>query len=248
MCYHKQQKEMLDDVANYYSASYAQDLSDIYKPMFYENGFDFNPGLVITAERPQELQLFSWGLIPWWTKNAQEAKTRKLQTLNCISEEMFDKPSFKDSIKEGKRCLIPCTGFFEWRHLNNGKQKYPYYIFLKERSLFSIAGIYSNWVDKSTGEEIFTYSVLTTQANPLMERIHNSKKRMPVIFPKEYEKDWLNPNLTKDDVLSLCTPLSGPVMDAYTISKKITDRSISDKNVLDLSNRFEYPELSLFDA
>ena len=50
------------------------------------------------------------------------------------------------------------------------------------------------------------------------------KKRMPVILPKEYEKDWLNPSLTKDDVLALCQPYSDSKMDAHVISKRITSR------------------------
>ena len=57
-----------------------------------------------------------------------------------------------------------------------------------------------------------------------MEKIHNSKKRIPVILPRAYEKDWLNPNLTKDDVFTLCQPLEDRNFEAYTISKLITSK------------------------
>jgi putative SOS response-associated peptidase YedK len=149
----------------------------------------------------------------------------RTQTLNCISEEMFEKPSFRDAAKEGKRCLIPCSGFFEWRWMDaKGKTKIPYYISLNDQPLFSIAGLYSNWRDKDSGHQYWTYSVLTTAANPYMEKIHNSKKRMPVILPREFEKDWLNPNLTKDDVLALCQPLDDRLMKGYAISRLITSK------------------------
>ncbi len=57
---------------------------------------------------------------------------------------------------------------------------------------FAFAGIWSEWVDKETGEMIATYSILTTQANELMSEIHNNKKRMPVILTPQNERDWLN--------------------------------------------------------
>ena len=58
-----------------------------------------------------------------------------------------------------------------------------------------------------------------------MEKIHNSKKRMPVIIPRQYEQDWLNPTLTKDDVLALCQPFDTAVMEGHTISKLITSKT-----------------------
>lgn len=155
---------------------------------------------------------------------------------------MYDKPSFKYSLKENRRCIIPATGFFEWMDFN--KKKYPHFIHVKSSKIFSLAGLYSVWTDKSTGEEIGTYTVLTTKANPLMERVHNLKKRMPVILPKDFEKDWLNPNLSKDDVLALCLPYPESDMDAYTITKLITDRAGKNKNSPAINEPFTYTELS----
>ena len=245
MCYHKQDKAIAAELEVRYKAV----MRDIgYSPTYYENGFDFKPSPVITADRPQEFQSFRWGLIPWWTKSLQEAVGIRMKTLNAISEEMFEKPSFRDSLKQGKRCLIPCTGFFEWRWFNGGKSKYPYFIYTEHEPVFSLAGIWSAWVDKATGEEVNTYSVLTTRANPLMEKIHNSKKRMPVILAREFEKDWLNPHLTQQDVLALCEPIDGKYLGAHTISKMITDRKIENKDMAGISKPFEYPELALLDS
>jgi putative SOS response-associated peptidase YedK len=192
--------------------------------------------------------MMNWGLIPWWTKSVNDATQIRMRTLNCISEEMFEKSAFKDSVRDGKRCLIPCTGFYEWRWFKGGRIKYPYFVYQKDESIFSLAGIYSRWVDKSTGEEMNTYSVLTTRANKLMEKIHNSKKRMPVILPKEFENDWLNQHLTKEDVLAFCEPVNDDFLTAHTISKMITDRRVDDKNIPTLSDPFEYPELALLDS
>jgi putative SOS response-associated peptidase YedK len=159
---------------------------------------------------------------------------------------MYDKPSFRDSINEGKRCLIPMSAFYEWKWLDaKGKEKIPHFIHVKGQKIFSVAGIYSSWKDPSTDNYLFTYSVLTTKANKLMTEIHNSKKRMPVVIPREYENDWLNPNLTKDDVLALCQPLDDNKLDAYTISKRITSKK-EDTNVPEVMEKFEYQKTTLF--
>jgi putative SOS response-associated peptidase YedK len=243
MCYHKQDIALESELIKRYNAG----IDFPYSPVFYENGFDHLPTALLTGAPPGRFQSLRWGLIPWWVKSHAEAMAMRARTLNCISEEAFDKPAFRDSIRE-KRCLVPCTGFFEWRWFNNGKTKYPYFIRLKGEKIFSLAGIWSTWTDRGTGEELATYAVLTTRANPLMERVHNSKKRMPVILPREYEPDWLNPNLTKEDILALCAPFATEAMEAYTISKAITDRRIENKNIPAITDPFDYPELALLDA
>ncbi len=246
MCYHKSQKFDVDYLADYYSASYSEVMKEVYEPNFHENGFDFKATPVLTTGRSGELQLFNWGMIPFWVKDLPSALKLRISTLNCISEEMFEKPSFRDAAKEGKRCLIPCTGFYEWRWLNpeeKKSKKFPYFIQLAQQPLFSIGGLYSKWTDRTTGEAHCTYTVLTTRANGLMGRIHNSKQRMPVIIPREYEKDWLNPALTKDDVLALCQPVDDGQMHAYTISKRITSKT-EETNVPEVQQEELYPELS----
>jgi putative SOS response-associated peptidase YedK len=246
MCYHKSQKFDLDYLSDYYSASYSDVMAEVYRPNYHENGFDFSPSPVLTAGKPGELQLFNWGMIPFWVKDLPSALKLRISTLNCISEEMYDKPSFRDAAREGKRCLIPCSGFYEWRWLNpedKKSKKIPYFIQLSEQPLFSIAGLYSRWTDKSSGKPHYTYTVLTTKSNPLMDKIHNTKHRMPVIIPRENERDWLNLNLTQDDVLALCNPVSAETMKAHTISKLITSKT-EETNVPDVQREELYPELN----
>src|SRR5258708_10369563 len=120
MCYYKQDKALMSALEEHYGAILSE-----YIPYFLDNGFDHNPSPVVTSDRPKEFQTFTWGLIPWWTKTKVDAIQIRNKTLNCISEEMFDKSSFKDSLKDGKRCLIPCTGFYEWRWVNGGNDKKP---------------------------------------------------------------------------------------------------------------------------
>ena len=103
MCYYKQDTALQRELEVYYQAAFHA----VYTPTFFENGFDFKEGPVITQARSKEFQFFHWGLVPWWVKSKAEADQIRLRTLNCISEEAFEKPAFKDSIRE-KRCLSPC--------------------------------------------------------------------------------------------------------------------------------------------
>ena len=111
---------------------------------FY-NGFTFRKAPVIINDDKPRIQYYTWGLIPKWIKSIDESKKIRTQTLNARSESVFEKPSFRNSITK-KRCLIPASGFYEWRDYNG--KKYPYYIYLKDRDLFSFAGIYENRTDR----------------------------------------------------------------------------------------------------
>jgi putative SOS response-associated peptidase YedK len=237
MCYHKQNRATQGSLEQRYKAT----IRENYQPNFHENGFSHLPSPVITSENTSLFRNLSWGLVPFWVKSREDAMQIRNRTLNAISEEAFEKPSFRDSIRK-RRCIVPCTGFFEWRWGDSaGKIKYPYFIRTTEE-IFSLAGIWSEWEDRESGTTLGTYSVLTTRANPMMEKIHNSKKRMPVILPREYEADWLNPDLTREDVLALCAPFDQKKMEAWTISRRITDRT-SPKNTEEIMQAVTYPEL-----
>lgn len=152
------------------------------------NGFTFPDVPILTNEFPNLFRFFKWGFIPNWTKSKNEALAIRKMTLNARLETIFDKPSFSSSAKY-YRCLIPVNGFYEWQH--EGSKKVKHYIKLIDHKIFSLGGLWSEWVDKETGEIYQTFSVVTMPANPIMEKIHNTKKRMPVILPSEIEFEWL---------------------------------------------------------
>jgi putative SOS response-associated peptidase YedK len=122
-----------------------------------------------------------------------------------------------------------------------GKLKIPYFISLKDQELFSLAGLYSSWKNPGNDQYYYSYTVLTTVANPFMAEIHNSGERMPVIIPREYEKDWLNSNLTKEDVLAMCVPLDESKMKAHTVSKLLTKRGV-ETNVVEVQTAHDYEQ------
>lgn len=183
MCFHSQQSKSAQELEHRFKARFDDALN--YEPSTY-NAFQFPKTPVITHQESDKIQLFQWGLIPFWAKD----DSIKKNTLNARIETIHEKPSFRNVTKN--HCLILSDGFFEWQWLDlKGKIKQKYALNLPNNSLFAFAGLWSEWLDKNTGELVQTYTILTTEANDLMGQIHNTKKRMPVILSEESEQDWL---------------------------------------------------------
>jgi putative SOS response-associated peptidase YedK len=105
-------------------------------------------------------------------------------------------------------------GFFEWQ--TRGKEKIEYRIELSDPGPFALAGIYAIWMDPVTRELNPSFSILTTAANPLMEEIHNTKKRMPVILSPEAEKSWISP-MPSDEIKGFLKPFDEEYMRANPV-------------------------------
>lgn len=184
MCFHSKQSKSAQELQNRFKAKFENEA--LFTPSIY-NGFQFPKTPVITNKQPDKIQFFNWGLIPFWAKDDSIQKN----TLNARIKTIHEKPAFRNVVNN--RCLILADGFYEWQWLDDkGKQKQKYELTLPDNELFAFAGLYSEWTDKSTGEIISTYTILTTEANELMSKIHNTKKRMPVIVSADYELTWLN--------------------------------------------------------
>ncbi|MDR4987861.1 MAG: SOS response-associated peptidase [Bacteroidales bacterium] len=187
----------------------------------------------------QCLQLFSWGLIPFWVKAEEQAATIRKGTLNAVSETVFEKPSYKHSIRT-RRGLLPISGFFEWREFQN--KKYPYFIKMASEELCSLACIYDTWTNPGTGEIITSFSILTTPADALMEVVHNRKKRMPLILNRENEQKWMEPNLKPDELAGLLTTPEKLPLQAYTVSRMLNYAG-NQRNIPEAIAPVRYPEL-----
>ena len=137
--------------------------------------------IIISENQRNILKSCKWGFIPFWAKD--EAVGNKL--INTRGETIAEKPSFKFAFQQ-RRCLIPANGFYEWRK----DDKQPFYINLKDRELFSFAGIWEIW-ESPAGKQIFSCSIITTSPNEELKSIHH---RMPVILQKEQEETWLTEN------------------------------------------------------
>jgi putative SOS response-associated peptidase YedK len=187
--------------------------------------------------------LYSWGLIPAWIKDEKNAFEIRTKTLNAMGETVFEKPSFRKSMA-AQRGLLGVFGFYEWRDVH--KVKYPYFIRAKGQEFTSLACIYEDWNNPETGQTHSTFSIITTAANPLMEKIHNVKMRMPLILSPEDEAAWLNPELNQEKVKQLIRPFDEIKMEAYPVSQMLNNPR-NNRNVPEAILPVDYPSLAMFD-
>ncbi len=121
--------------------------------------------------------------------------------INARSETIFEKGMFKRSIAH-KKCLIPCTGFFEWKSTGNIKEKYL--IRPEGQEFFYLAGLYDCFDMQSLPQN--RYVILTAPANEAMISIHS---RMPLIVQKQFAQSWfksaLNPDIIKHIYDTTCS-------------------------------------------
>ncbi|QJW90440.1 SOS response-associated peptidase [Spirosoma taeanense] len=245
MCYHKSLDVSAPELEVRYAAALPPTAN--FQPIYHANAYQFPAWPIVTRQEPGKLQLIQWGLIPRWAKTADDAADIRTKTINARAETIYDKPSYRTAAQKGQRCLIPVTGFYEWH--TKGSKKFPFYITAKDQKIMSIAGLWDEWPDPETGELVRTYTLLTTEANPLLAAIHNTKKRMPCVLTHlpdgaDAEQAWLHDDLTEADALALLMqPYPAERMHSYSISKRITSRT-EPSDVPEVMEPATYPELS----
>ena len=185
MCYRTKLNAKISNIEKTFQATFVE--PGLYVPREEINAFDFLKTPVISDVAPGEILFYEWGLIPHWAKDESIRKS----TLNAKIETANDKPAFRDAVQN--RCLIIANGYYEWQWLDaKGKQKQKFLIESSDQPVFAFAGIYSTWKNPATDELLYSYSILTTEANELMSEIHNKKKRMPVLLHKNDHRAWLD--------------------------------------------------------
>jgi putative SOS response-associated peptidase YedK len=148
------------------------------------------------AEPIRQLRLLTWGLVPSWSKDVKVG----LRMTNARSETLLDKSSFVRAATF-RRCLVPADGWYEWQVSPTavdarGKPcKQPFFIHRSDGGPMAMAGLYEFWRDKALAEDdpdawLATYAVITTAAEPGLDRIHD---RQPLVLERAAWDDWLDP-------------------------------------------------------
>lgn len=182
---------------------------------------------VIEVNEKRRAGFLKWGLIPHWSKDKKIAS----KLINARAETIDSKPSFKQPF-ESKRCIIPSSGFYEWKKEDGKKQ--PYFIYpTNENGLFAFAGLWDKWIDENN-RTIFTCTIITTEANEMMEPLHH---RMPVILEKEDYSTWLHVESDLDEVKALLRPFDSDAMKTRPVStlvnspKNDTEQLLNDYEI-----------------
>ncbi len=174
--------------------------------------------VVRSTNGEREAVAMRWGLIPFFAKGI----AGHYNTINCRIESMETSPAYRHAWKNGQRCIMPVSGFYEW-HVNEDGAKQPFYIRPSdpsEEACFICAGLW----DASTtaeGETILSCTMITMHANELMTEIHNTKERMPALLEAEDAEAWLNG--TPDEARNALKQYQSELMIAWRVSKKVNN-------------------------
>lgn len=137
------------------------------------------------------LDTFRWGLVPSWARDEKVGA----RMINARSETVDSKNAFRAAFRR-RRCLVPATGFYEWRKLNDpvtGRPaKQPMFIHRTDGEPLAMAGLWEQWwgPDGDWVDALHSVTVITTAANDFMQPIHD---RMPVLVPPGRWGEWLDP-------------------------------------------------------
>jgi putative SOS response-associated peptidase YedK len=151
--------------------------------------------------------------VPAWAKD----RSIGYKMINARAETIASKPAFREAIQH-RRCLIPATGFFEWRR--EGKTRTPFCFTMRDGGIFALAGIWENWRDPACQSPLLeTASILTTSPNKAMEGVHD---RMPVILPPMSYELWLDPAMPFSPAVSaLLQPIDAAQMQRRQVSSRV---------------------------
>jgi len=143
-------------------------------------------------------RLFRWGFPRWQGKGV---------VINARSETVLEKNMFRQAFLK-RRCIIPSTGFYEWKPAAGSRKKDKYLLRFPDSPMLYMAGIYIE--DSRAGLQLPGFVILTTQASPSVQAIHD---RMPVILSGQEQADWLQDEAWARHVLER----EGPQLQALAV-------------------------------
>ena len=137
--------------------------------------------IIRPAGNRRELVMMRWWLVPSWSKRPDT----KFKMFNARSDRLQKSGAYRGPFKT-QRCLVPATGWYEWKTENGAKQ--PYYISRAGGGLLAFAGLWDHWDGDDEHEPINSFTIITTDANEALSTIHH---RMPVVLELADFNAWL---------------------------------------------------------
>jgi len=150
------------------------------------------PFIWLDGEQPR-CELAQFGLVPFW---ADDKKKFGLRTYNARSETVAEKPSYRNAWKHRQLGLAIMQSFYEPNYVSGKAVRWR--IHRADLAPMAVASIWERFVDQSTGEIYFTFSLLTVNAtgDPVMQQFHmpNDEKRSIVVLHEPDYWHWLQSN------------------------------------------------------
>jgi putative SOS response-associated peptidase YedK len=209
------------EIEERFNASFYSEDLERYNPIPNFNVAPTHMHPVITNDDQEHLQLFKWGLIPFWAKDHRIG----FKMINARLETVAEKSAYKNALKS-RRCIVPFDGYYEWQKTTQGKL--PFRIVTKNTDIFSVAGLWERWKDND-GNHVFSFTIITQPASPKIAHIHD---RMPGILLPEQERLWINLEMPVEEVVRIIEPYPDDYLDFYRVSKRVNKVSENDADLI----------------
>lgn len=203
-----------------------QETFNVQPPLFDFTSYNLAPmqqaAMIWAPEGQREAVQARWSLLPKWVKDPLDFKA---SMFNARAETLLEKASFKRPLKS-QRCLIPASGFYEWKKV--GSEKQPYYIHAKDDAPLAFAGLWDHW--EKDGRSVLSFTIITTTPNELMSSLHD---RMPAILEPDAFSEWLDPQIDGPELLELLKPASDDLLEAHPVDRRVGRVSENDPGLID---------------
>lgn len=175
---------------------------------------------VVEHHGERVVDAFRWGLVPFYARSARDGA----RLINARAETVESSPAFRTSFRR-HRCIVPADAFYEWRRERDpatGKviRSEPFAVRREDGEPLALAGLWASWRDPDTEERLYTCSIITTDPNELMARIHD---RMPVVLDRSDWDTWLAEGTAADELRSLMHPYPADQLRAYAVSPAVNN-------------------------
>ena len=171
------------------------------------------PIAAIANDGKNQIEYLHWGLISSWAKDSSIGS----RMINARAETLAEKPAFRSALRR-RRCIIPASGFYEWKKSQDGRTKTPMYIRMKDGRPFAFAGLWETW-HSVDGSEIRSCTIVTSTPNAVVAPIHD---RMAVILDPDLYLRWLDPAEHRaEELASMLIAYPAEKMEAYAVNRAV---------------------------
>jgi putative SOS response-associated peptidase YedK len=143
---------------------------------------DVMPIIGVNKEGEPTVRELRSGLVPYWAKDIKIG----YKAINARAESVDEKSMFREAFKR-RRCLVPASGYFEWKPEGSAKQ--PYFIHDPDRDLLMFAGLWESWRETKESDPLYTFTIVTGPPGLVSGDIHD---RAPLILSETDWERWLS--------------------------------------------------------
>lgn len=168
------------------------------------------PASVVVQHEHRTLEAFRWGLVPFWAKDSRIGN----RLINARAETVAHKPAFRAAFRR-RRCLVPASGFYEWRQAGKGKE--PVYVHASQDRPLALAGLWEEW-HSPDDELLHSCAIVTTAADEAMAPIHH---RMPAVLDLPEVERWLSCEADPRELEALLLACTSAALASYPVSRQV---------------------------